>query len=222
MTDYLESPCSSETDKPGLPFVTPPPLDDVLRGIDNLDVPSDAQLPPSIYGSFPTYRDTSEPTDSTGLTEDIHNTEYSFPCSFLTRSTSNHPSLFDLALRDILDSECNYIDPQHNSVLPDTSESTFRDSSGTQLLQHDHVIESPAPADDGLYRPPVGVSPQSLFTTFHISPPAVPTDPPVDPALTTENVTGPIRTKPTCRECGRGKHNFYHIFSRYSMFLSSL
>ena len=234
MSDDLESPCSSETVQPELPFFTPPPLDDVLSGIDNLNVPVGTQIPPPTDGPRPTYRDpsalslplSSEPTDSTGFTEDIHNTEYSFD-SYLTYSTTDYPSLFDVALRDILrDHECNYIDPQHVSVLPDTSTFPDSSSSGTQLLRHDHVVEpvkAPAQpqAENGPYGPPEGISPHCLYTAFQIPPHGVPTDP-VDAALTTKDFTGPIRTKPTCRECGRGKYCFYHLFSRYSIFLSSL
>lgn len=215
--------------KTELPCFAPPPLEEVLRGLDSLDVPVDVQIPTllDIDIAFATYRDlstlslasSSESTYSTGLTEDISNSEY----SFMTYSTSNYPSLFDLTLRDIIcDSGYNYVDPQHNSVLSDSS--VIPDSFGTpqHSPQHDHVVK--VQSDDGSDRQSVGISPHCLSAAFQ-SPPAVPIDPPVDGASTTQVFTGPIRTKFTCSQCGHGKYNLYsisHIFEILNVSLQSL
>jgi uncharacterized Zn-finger protein len=186
----------SESVEAELPSFPPPPLEEVLEGFDSLrlDMPD---------GSFSTHRDastlslasSSESRYSTGLTEDIFNSEY----SFMTYSTSNYPSLFDLALSDIIcDSEYNYIDPQHSSVFPESSGTSF---------QHDHVVK--AQPDDG-----AGISPHCLSAAFQGPPPAFPIDPPADAASTTRVFTGPIRKEPTCDQCGRGKYHFYFIYFR--------
>jgi hypothetical protein len=208
MFNDLTSSCSDETIELGLPFFTPPPLEEVLRGFDSLDVPVDAQIPPLIDGSFPTYRDastlslaaSSESTDSTGLTEDISNSEYS-SMSF----TSNYPSLFDLDLRDIVfgSSEDNYVDPKHTSAISDPS-------------MHGHVVKAHGPDGQlaGVSESPHCLSPASPGPS---PPPAVPFDPPTDAASATRVFTGPIRKKPSyyqCDQCGRGKYNLYFIYFR--------
>jgi hypothetical protein len=195
-----------------LPSFPPPPLDEVLKGLDNLelDVSVDVQIPPQPDDPFPTNRDAStlslassfESRYSAGLTEDFSS------YSFMTYSTSNYPSLFDLALSDIIcDSEYNNDDPQHNFVLSDSF--MIPDSSGTSF-QHDHVVR--AQPDEG-----VGISPHCLSTAFQSPPPGVPIDPPADAAPTTRVFTGPIRNEPMCDQCGRGKYNFYSIYFRAEM-----
>ena len=146
----------------------------------------------------------SESTYSMGLTEDISNSEY----SFVTYTTSNYPSLFDVPLRNIIcDSE--YVDPQSlvfsdSPMIPDS----FIMPQLSPGPQHDHVVKMQP--DNGPERQSVGISPHRLSAAFQIPHPAIPI-PPVDGASTTQVFTGPIRTKFTCLQCGHGKYNFYLI-----------
>jgi uncharacterized Zn-finger protein len=212
MSDDLSSSYSDETVKPELPFVEPPLLDEVLEGLgrlelDKVDEPADVQNPDLSDISFPTSRDpstlsfpsSSNFTNSTGLTEDISNTDsdYSFMMAY---STSNYPLLFDPALRDtVFGPENNYVDPKNNSVF---SESFMFPDYSPQLplqlpLEHDHVVRAQPDDRD------VGISPHFLSTAFQSPPLAVPIDPPADAAPTIRDFTGAIRTKPMCDQCGR-------------------
>jgi hypothetical protein len=216
----------SESANADLPSVAPPPLEsfeEVLKALEHENFDGGFQLPTLLDIPSPPYRDAStlylapsfESTYSTpGLTEDISNTEY----SFITHPTSNYPSLFDLAVRDIvLGSEDNHVDPKYNHVI---SPSMFPEESGTPQLffQRDHVVNSQLD-DDGPDRQLVGISPHRLSAASPgpPPPPAVPIDPPTDAASATRVFTGPIRKKPSyyqCDQCGRGKYNLYFIYFR--------
>jgi hypothetical protein len=197
----------SESLNAKLPSYPPPSLDEVLNTLENLDVGDqflsllDISSPTYPYDSTPYLAPSSEFTYSMpGLTEDTSNTGHS---SMSVPTTSNYPPLFNFDPRDIVfGSEDNYVDPKHNFVISDSS--MFPDSSGNSQLsfQHDHVVA--AQLDDAPDRQLVGISPQCLSAAFQ-SPPAVPIDPPADAASTSRVLTGPIRTKPTCDQCGRGK-----------------
>ena len=201
---------------PELPCFPPPPLEDVLRDLDNLDIPEDVQIPTLLDFDMSCYQDlstlsltsSSESIYSTGLTGDISNSEN----SFMTYTTSNYPPLFDFALREIIDSGYSYVDPQ-SFVFSDSP--MIPDSVGTPQLypQYDH---------DRLNRFFVGISPHCLSAAFQSPPPAVPIYPPVGGASTTQVFTGPIRTKFTCLQCGHCMYNFYHIPSTFEILNVSL
>ena len=206
-----------------LPYFPPPSLEDVLRDLDNLDVPEDVQIPTlldfdmSFYQDLPTLSLTSssESIYSTGLTGDISNSEN----SFMTYTTSNYPPLFDFALREIIDSGYSYVDPQ-SFVFSDSP--MIPDSFGTPQLSPQYDHEFNVQSDDGPNRSFVGMSPHFLSAAFHSPPPAVPIDPPADGASTTQVFTGPIRTKFTCLQCGYCMYNFYHIPSTFEILNVSL
>jgi hypothetical protein len=196
-------------------------------------------------GPFPTYCDPT--TFLTSSLESIYTTDSSdYSCS--TMAHSNYPSLFDIALRDgDTASEYTDVDPKDDSVssgattvapVPAIDLSGLFVSFGppqpelsAALFTHVQVLT--AQSDDGLNRPPVSISPQSLSAAFHSSIPAVPTDPPVCAASMprarklpnrTQTRTGPIRTKKfVCFYCGRCKYHFHSfIFLCTQMFRSSI
>ena len=212
-----------------LPSVTPPPLEsfeEMLKALDredlDVDLDVDFQFPPVTLPlpdiSSPTRQVASTQPQSTYSMPGLTDTEY----SSMSTSTSNYPALFNPARRDIiLGFEYNNVDPKHS---PATSESMpmFPQS------QHDHVFM--AQPDNG---PDHGIYAHCPSTAIARPPPAIPNDPPVSSASTSRVFTGPIRTKHTkkpkkpmeptrnrCDHCGRGRYNFCHLFSRYSMFLS--
>jgi hypothetical protein len=221
-----------------LPFFEPTPpesfeaeVDEGLE-LDNLD--ENVHFPASLDGPLPSYRDVSTPSSlssssasmySMGLTEDNTNSEY----SSMTHSTSSYQSPF-VAFRDVnLGSESIGVDPKYTSMS--TNPTVFVDPNGffgslgtlgfsPDILEPVQVLK--AQVDDGPYRPSVGISPHSIYTTaFQGSPPAVPTDSSVGDFTTTQ--TGPVRKKFICSECGHRKYSFYSSFySRGSMFLSSV
>ena len=173
-----------ETD---LSFSSPPPqapseeFDEEFEGVD-LDRFSHAfqdMITPT--GPFPTYHDSAPSlvssaisTNTTDSLEVSATLEY-FPVTYYT---SNYPPPCDLALPDVdFDFKYNEVDPKHISVFSDPSLSL--DSFGLSQVSPTsfsevHVVN--AQSDDGPYRPPVGISPQSLSTAFHSPPLAVPTD----------------------------------------------
>jgi hypothetical protein len=206
----------SESVNAELPSFPPPPLDEVLKALeldegDPFPTLPDIPFPTYPYASTLSLAPSSESTYSMpGLTEDISNTGHS---AMSVPITFNYPPLFNFDPRDIVfGSEDNYVDFKHNSVISDSS--TFPDSSGNPQLsfQHDHVVA--AQLNEAPDRQLVGISPHCLSAAFQSPSPAVPIDPPADAASTSRVFTGPIRTKPTCDQCGRGKYNFYFIYIR--------
>ncbi|KAN0134768.1 hypothetical protein V8E53_007553 [Lactarius tabidus] len=210
MSDEHWTSFPSESVNADLPSFAPPPLEsfeEELKELEREILAGGFQFPTLQDISTPTYRDAStlylapsfESTYSTpGLTEDVSNTEY----SSMGVSTSNYPSLFDPAFRDIVfSSEDNYyVDTAHNPVISDSS--TFSEESGTPQLffQHDHVVNSQLD-DDGRDRQLVGNSPHCLSAASQSPPPGVPNDPPADAVSTARVFTGPIGKKPTCNQC---------------------
>jgi DNA-directed RNA polymerase subunit M/transcription elongation factor TFIIS len=227
-----------------LPFFEPTSPEsfeaEVDEGLELDNVDEDVHFPAPLDGPPPPYRDSNASTPSSlvsssasmysmGLTDDSANSEY----SFMSHSTSNYRSPFDAALRRAnFGSESIGVDPKQTSAFADpavfTDPSEFFDSFGTlefSPAMFDPVQVVKAQVDDGPYRPSVsvGISPHSLSIASQDPPLAFPMDFPVGAASTAQHSMGPVRKKFTCPECGHRKCSFYYsLYSRGSMFLSSL